>query len=148
MFASIDRRRVLRLGIGLGAACLWPGARAHEYFVPHIRISHPWCRETAADAPFAIVCMTFDEVTRSDRLVKVETPVAERAEIGGRATGPVDVEIVEGRTTELGEAGVHVRLVGLKQALVLGRSYPLTLVFAQSGAVEATLDVAYQALSK
>ena len=146
MHSPIQRRRVLRAGVAIGLGLVLPSARAHEYFVPHIRISHPWCRETAVDAAFAAVYMTFDEVTRSDRLIGVETPVAEAAVmVGPGMTGAVDLPIVEGQETTVGEAGVQIRLVRLTQALLVARSYPLKLMFAKSGEVDATLDVAFPA---
>jgi len=95
----------------------------------------------------AIVCITFDEVRAADRLVLVETPVAASAELfDGNVARAVDFPIPDGRDTELGEAGTVLRLTGLAQALELGRSYPLRLVFAQGGEVSATLDVAYASL--
>jgi len=142
-----DRRDLLRLAAGACAGGFVLPAHAHEYYVPTLRISHPWCRATPAGAPNAVVCITFDEVRAADRLVWVETPVATSAELfDGTVARPVDFAIASGRDTELGEAGTVLRLTGLTQALQLGRSYPLRLVFAQGGEVAATLDVAYASL--
>jgi copper(I)-binding protein len=70
--------------------------------------------------------------------------VAEGAELGGEAAGPVMNFVVhEGQTSVLSEAGVHLRLVGLKFALPVGRQYPLTLLFAKSGSVQTQLSVDY-----
>lgn len=144
---SPHRRRWLRTGFALGSIVVLPSARAHEYFTSTIRISHPWCRATPGSAPFAIVSMTFDEVTSADRLIGVETPVADGAQwFAGTPSPTIDVPIPAGRETVLGETGAHVRLVGLRHDLVLGRSYPLRLRFADGGDVQATLDVAYEAL--
>lgn len=144
--AGLQRRDILRLAAAgattLSARSVW----AHEYYVATLRISHPWCRATAADAPSATVCVTFDEVREADRLIGVETPVAESAELSDSRPGTVELAIPLGRDTVLGEQGTLLRLVGLKQALELGRSYPLRLVFAKGGAVDATLDVAYDRL--
>ena len=143
----MHRRDLLRLAAGACAGALVLPARAHEYYVPTLRISHPWCRATRADAPHAVVCITFDEVRAADRLVLVETPVAAAAELfDGSVARPVDFSIPDGRDSELGEAGTVLRLTGLTQALQLGLSYPLRLVFAQGGEVAATLDVAYASL--
>jgi copper(I)-binding protein len=144
MNPAVHRRDMLRLALATGMSFATASARAHEYYVPTLRISHPWCRATAADAPFAIVCITFDEVREADRLIVVETPVAASAELSGAGAGrAVDFAIPVGRDSVLGEEGTVLRLTGLTQALEVGRMYPLRLVFAKGGEVNATLDVAY-----
>ncbi len=144
MNPALHRRHLLQWAAAVGPALLALPASAHEYFTPNLRISHPWCRATPADAPFAIVNMTFEEVALADHLIGVETPVATAVEMGGPTAGAaIDIAIPAGREFVLGEDGLFIRLVGLKQALELGRSYPLRLVFAQGGEVNATLDVAY-----
>jgi copper(I)-binding protein len=121
-----------------------PPARACEYFAPTLRVYHPWTRATGPQATHAVVCMTFDEVTDSDRLVAVETPVAARAELGGVGERSlIDLPIPAGRETVLTEAGTHVRLVGLRHSLEVGCAYPLKLVFEKGGEVRATLNVDY-----
>lgn len=149
MSLLISRRAVLRTSLALGTSCLWPLARtAHacEFFLPHLRVTHPWSRATPQDAPFAIVCMRIDQVTKGDRLVGVETPVATKAEIGGISTGAAGMSLAidRGRDMVLSEHGVHVRLKGLTQPLLLGRSYPMRLIF-ESGAMEAELSIDYTA---
>ena len=143
----IHRRDGLRVALALGLSFIARSVRAHKYYVPHLRISHPWCRATPADAQSAAICMTFDEVLRADRLIGVETPLAAGAEMGGVGAGPVvDFPIPAGQESVLSEEGTFVRLVGLRQALELGRFYPLRLVFERGGPVEASVDVSYASL--
>jgi copper(I)-binding protein len=142
----MQRRRVLGAGVGAASWLAAPWARGHEYYTRNCRISHPWTRATAAGAMTALVCLTIDEVIKADRLIGIESPVAAGAEmVDAAATSPLDIAVPSGRETVLGEIGRVVRLVGLRHPLELGRSYPLTLVFADGGEVEATLDVAYAA---
>src|SRR5262249_27538467 len=115
-------------------------ARACEYFSPTMRITHPWTRASAPDATSAVVCMKFDEVNEADRLIGVETPVADRAELVGDFSIPMGGEVV------LSEEGAHVRLVGLKQPLFVGRAYPLDLAFERGGVVSAKLNVDFVGL--
>ena len=144
MKQTFRRRDLLRAGLALGAATALPQARACEYFAAHLRITHPWTRAAADGARSAVLCMKFDEVTRADRLIAVETPVAAGAEMGGLLRGPkVDFPIPAGQESLLSEAGTFVRLVGLAAPLQVGRSYPLTLVFERSGVIEASLNVDY-----
>lgn len=88
--------------------------------------------------------MKFDEVNVSDRLIGVATPVANGAElIVKNASAPLNVPIPAGEETVLSEEGTHIRLLGLKHPLFIGRSYPLQLTFGKSGTVNATLNVDY-----
>ena len=75
-------------------------------------------------------------------MIGVETPVAERAELGGMAAGPtLNFAIAAGQSSALSESGSYLRLLGLKLPLQVGCSYPMNLLFAQSGLVLATLTV-------
>lgn len=149
MHPPLARRQLLRAGLAAGAMLALPAARACEFFALHLRITHPWTRASAPGATSAVVCMRFDEVTVSDRLIGVESPVAESAEMGGLTMGgltmggPVNLAIPADQLLTLSEAGPHIRLVGLRHALMVAREYPLTLVFERSGSVQATLSVDY-----
>lgn len=138
----IHRRGVLQAGFALGTTLLLPQARACEYFADNLRITHPWCRATAPGATSVIVSMKFDEVTKADRLIKVETMVAEGAEIGGVLARPeVDFAIPEGQETHLGEQGSYLRLTGLQFPLEVARTYPMKLTFERGGMVQTNLNV-------
>jgi copper(I)-binding protein len=138
------RRSVLHAGLALATSLLAPRVRACEYFGLNLRVTHPWTRATAPGASSAVLCMKFDEVTRTDRLVDVQTPVAERAEMGGVAPAPtVNFLIPQGQESLLSEEGSFVRLVGLKLPMEVGRSYPLKLVFESGSVINATLNVDY-----
>jgi copper(I)-binding protein len=144
MTHSLDRRHLLRAAVAGGLVACLPRARACEFFATNLRVTHPWTRASAAGASTAIVSMKFDEVTQADRLIAVETPVASGAEMGGlRTDSRVNFALAAGQNYALSEAGIYIRLLGLKQPLELGRSYPLTLVFEHSGAVSAELSVDY-----
>jgi len=142
----VHRRTVLRAGFALCASLVIPQARACEYIASTLRITHPWTRATGSDSTSAVLCMKFDEVTETDRLIGVETPVAAGAELVGESAGAgVDLLIPEGQETLLSEDGTHLRLVGLKHPLFMGRSYPLQLLFEKAGMVSARLNVDYVA---
>ncbi len=146
--AHLSRRAAVRAGLALGAAALLPPARACEFFAGHFTVIHPWTRATAAAERSAIVCMTIQDVTLDDRLIGVQTLVAEGAELIGDGIGPrLDLPIPAGRNTVLSEAGVHLRLVGLRFALQVGRAFPMNLFFDRAGAVRAALTVDYERAS-
>ena len=137
-----SRRAWLRLGLGMSGLLLLPRAQACEFNADTLRITHPYCHATEPGATEAMVCMKFDEVTRSDRLVGVLTPVARGADIAGALARPnVDFEIPAGQETWLHEHSTWLRLTGLRNPLGVGRAYPLQLEFEHGGTVLAQLTV-------
>jgi copper(I)-binding protein len=144
MTQPLSRRRVLQSGIALCTPWLLPESQAHEIITSTLRITHPWSRATAPGDPFAVLCMKFDEVAQADRLILVQTPVAESAEMGGaRAGTTIDFAVPAGEETYLGDhdAGTYVRLLGLKAPIEVGRSYRLVLGFEKGGTHTTTFSV-------
>ncbi len=145
---SMTTRR--HLLIALGATALARPASACDFYSSHLRIWHPWTRATRVDADTARLCMRFDEVQKTDRLIGVETPVA----AGARLAGPgapeggagLSLLIREGEELALTEDGLHIELLDLQQPLQIGRSYPLRLVFESAEPVNALLNVDYVGL--
>jgi copper(I)-binding protein len=145
MSLLIHRRRVLHAGLAMSALLVSPVSRACEFWTTGLRILQPWTRATTAGDPFAVLCMRFDLVTASDRLIGVETPVASGADMGGIGARPaVDFAIAAGVDSALDEGGTFIRLLGLRHPLELARTYPLKLVFEKGGVVNADLDVDYE----
>jgi len=140
----IHRRAALGTGFALVGSLFLPSARACEFYSDNLTIIHPWTRASTQGATSAVVSMGFKDVVQSDRLIGATTVLAEGAELGGTgAAGPVDFLIQEGQTPELSEAGVHLRLTGLKSPLVMGQQYPMTLVFEKTGPIPTQLTVEY-----
>jgi copper(I)-binding protein len=144
MIRHLSRRRVLQSGMAMGTLCLLPNLQAHEIITSTLRITHPWSRATVEGDPFAVLCMKFDEVAQADRLILVQTPIAERAEMGGvGASKAIDFAIPAGEETYMGDHdhGTYVRLLGLKGPIEVGRSYKLTLGFEKGGTYITTFSV-------
>lgn len=139
------RRAVLRAGLALGASLALPSVRACEFFSSTLRVTHPWTRASLDGATSAIVCMKIDQVRKADRLIGVETPVADGAEIVGLlgAKPGVSLPIYKGQELYLGESGVQLRLTKLTQPLLIARTYPMRLYFEQGGMLEAELNIDY-----
>ncbi|MCY4394140.1 MAG: copper chaperone PCu(A)C [Rhodospirillaceae bacterium] len=78
-----------------------------------------------------------------DALIDASTPIAKRVELRGPVpggevweTGRVDaIPAPAGRETVLTAATLHLRLVGLRGILRVGRSVPITLTFERAGAI-------------
>lgn len=141
------RRQLL---VALGATALARPSGACEFFSSHLRIWHPWTRATRVDADTAQLCMRFDEVQQSDRLVGVETPVAAGARLAGPGApeGAQDLSLLirAGEVLTLAEDGLHIELMDLQQPLQIGRSFPLRLIFEFAEPVNAMLNVDYAGL--
>lgn len=144
---ALLRRHLL---IALGTAGLARPARACEFFSSRMRIWHPWTRATRVDADTARLCMRFDDVQTTDRLIGLETPVA----TGARLAGPgapegeqgLSLLIPAGQELTLAEDGLHIELLDLQQPLQVGRSFPLRLIFESAEPVNAMLNVDYASL--
>lgn len=53
-----------------------PALHAHEFFTGKLTVIHPWTSATEPGQTSAVVSMKFQDVTETDRLVGVRTPVA------------------------------------------------------------------------
>jgi periplasmic copper chaperone A len=84
-----------------------------------------------------------------DRLLAAATPVADQAQLHTeindkgimkmREVPAIDVK--PGGQTMLKPGGLHLMLVGLKQPLKVGDSFPLTLTFEKAGRLDVTVTV-------
>ena len=109
-----------------------------------IHIADAKARPTAPGAETAVVYLVLmNHGAIDDSLTGLSTPIAEKAELhrstdsGGiakmDAVPELPVKANDGVTFAPG--GLHVMLMGLKQQLQLGDSFPLTLNFAKAGPV-------------
>lgn len=142
-------KRLIKL-VAAVALCTAGTAFAHGYKAGPIEIEHPWSRATVAAVPTGVVYFVLRNPSQAeDRLVSASTPVAEKAELHTHIREgdvmrmrQVDaIEITPSSTTALEPGGLHVMLVGLKQPLVKGKAFPLTLVFEEAGPVTVQVDV-------
>ncbi|WP_129243637.1 copper chaperone PCu(A)C [Achromobacter veterisilvae] len=142
-------KRLIKLATAI-ALCASGAAFAHGYKAGPIEIDHPWSRATVPAVPTGVVYFVLRNPSQDeDRLVSVSTPVAEKAELHThirdsdvmRMRKVDSIEIAPVSTTALEPGGLHVMLIGLKQPLVKGKAFPLTLVFEEAGPVTVQVDV-------
>ncbi len=139
----------LLLSTGLFAAT---PAAAHEVKFAGFTIEHPWARASAGPARNSAAFMTIHNSGEADRLIAASGDVAARVELHthlmeGDVMKMRQVEAVDvpaGGMATLQPGGFHVMLIGLKQPLKEGDSFPLTLTFEKAG--EVTLEVAVEAI--
>jgi len=113
-----------------------------------VEITNAWARATPGGAENGAAYVTIESAT-PDRLAGVETPVAKKAELHEMKTengiakmrplGPIDLPA--GQPVTLKPGGMHIMLMGLKQQLRPGQSFPLTLHFARAGDREVSVAV-------
>ncbi len=113
-----------------------------------IAIEHPWARATAGQSKNGAAYMTLSNLGDApERLVKAESPAAATVEIhthvndnGIMRMRPVNaIEVSPGEPSVLQPGGLHIMLIGLKEPLLVGAKFPLTLTF-ESGK-SATVQV-------
>jgi len=113
-----------------------------------VEVTDAWARATPGKAENGAAYLTITSPT-ADRLTGLSTPVADKAELhlmtmeGGimRMRPLAGVDLAPGQKVALKPGGTHVMLVGLKEPLRPGQSFPLILQFEKAGASEVTVAV-------
>jgi copper(I)-binding protein len=111
-------------------------------------IKKAWARATPGKAETGAAYLTIQSAT-PDRLTAVSTPVAGKAELhemtmqGGvmKMRSLAALELPAGQAVVLKPGALHIMLVGLKQPLHVGESFPLTLEFEKAGRREVNVVV-------
>jgi copper(I)-binding protein len=113
-----------------------------------IKVENAWSR-AAMVGHTGIVYLTITDTGAADRLTAVSTPVAQTAQVhqsfsenGVMKMRPVAaLPVAPGKPITLSPDGYHVMLMGLKQPLVEGESFPLTLTFEHAPLVIVPVQV-------
>ncbi len=111
-----------------------------------IEVNNAWARATPGKSQIGAAYVTIRSPT-ADRLVAASTPIAQKTELHTmEMSGMVmkmrpiaGIDIPAGQPVTLGPGGMHIMLMGLKEPLKAGQSFPLTLNFAKAGT--RTVDV-------
>ena len=113
-----------------------------------IRVDNVWSRAMPAGAT-GVVYFTITNQGTPDVLTGVATPVAASAGLhetvddhGVMKMRPVaSLAVTADKPITLTPGGYHIMLTDLKQPLIAGTSFPLTLTFAKAGRVTVTAMV-------
>jgi copper(I)-binding protein len=116
---------------------------------PGIQVQDAWSRAMPAGAT-GVVYLTITDRGPPNALTGVSSPVASKAELhesvqdnGVMKMRPIPkLPISSTQPAVLKPGGYHIMLMGLKQPLVAGSSFPVTLEFANGGSV--TVNAAVQ----
>lgn len=138
----------LVLGTASLAALADDHEHAHNRMEKALMVMQAWSRAMPPSAPTGAVYFTLHNPgNQQDRLIGVETPRAEKAEMHTHMhEGEImrmqqidSVDVPAGGQVEFKPGGNHVMLFKLSQPLVAGEQLPLTLIFENAG--EMTVDV-------
>ncbi|MDO4694968.1 MAG: copper chaperone PCu(A)C [Eikenella sp.] len=115
-----------------------------------IYVRDAWARFTVPGQQAGGVFMQLHNDGRADALVGGSSPLAEKVEIHTHSVreGKMQMHeiegglpLAEGGRVELKPGSYHVMLIGLKQPLTGGKSFPLTLNFRHAPAKTVTVTV-------
>ncbi|MRG73910.1 copper chaperone PCu(A)C [Alphaproteobacteria bacterium HT1-32] len=125
-------------------------ARADNVRKGGILIEAPWARASIGmSRPAAAYLSIRNAGDEPVILIKVSTPVSEMAEIhestmsdGTARMGPAgDLVIPAGSEVVLMPGGLHIMMMKLKQPLIKGDKFNMTLIFKEIGTVDVQLPV-------
>ena len=123
---------------------------AQEFTLGNVTIAGPWSRELPPNAPNGAAYFRVENRgDEPDRILSARTDIAEAVELHihdmqdgmmkMRRVGSVDVPA--GGEVLFKPHGLHVMLFGLKQPLVDGERFDLTVMFEKAGELELSVDV-------
>lgn len=127
-----------------------PAAAAAAATAGSITIAAPWSRATAPGAANgACFFVATNAGGEADRIVAASSPVAQKAELhthrqedGVMKMRQVEaIDVKPGEPATLRPGGLHVMLMGLKEPLKQGATFPVTLTFAKAGPVTVEVTV-------
>ena len=116
-----------------------------------IHVENAWARATPARAKTgAAYVAVINNGGTSDRLLSAATPLAQEVQFHretedngiSRMRELHAVEIDPGAKVIFKPGDMHMMMVGLKQPLKEGETFPLTLTFEKSGKIDVTVTVA------
>ena len=143
-------RNVLLLALTICLTVVAQG-QAQTSTTTSISVEHPWARATPGGARTGAAYVTIvNHGSTADRLIGASTPLAEKVQFHQdiddkgvmRMRELPAVDIGPGATFTFKPGDAHMMMVGLKQPLTKGQTFPLTLEFEKAGKVEVQVPIA------
>ena len=115
-----------------------------------ILVERPWARATPAGARTGAVYVTLiNNGSSSDSLLGAATPVADQVQFHSateengvsRMREMRSVDVTPGARVAFSPGGLHIMVVGLKQPLKEGQTFPLTLTFEKAGKIDVMVPI-------
>ena len=132
------------------AAALSAAVSAQPYRLGDLSIERPWARELPPVAPNGAAYLRIGNGGyEADHVVSVSSPIADRVEFHAHEMDGAVMKMRHVHTVEIAAqgavsfepGGMHMMLIGLKEPLVAGKSFPLTLGFHKAGAIEVMVEI-------
>lgn len=126
-----------------------PAANANKATTDSVAASDAWARATAPGMSVGAVYLTLQGGAQADSLIAASTARAGMTQIHvvteadgmARMRETAAVDVPAGKRVPLAPQGTHIMLMDLKQPLVAGERFTLTLQFAKAGTREVTVQV-------
>lgn len=143
--AALARAAIL-MAVALSSTAL----SAQEFTLGNVTIDGPWSRAMPPNAPNgAAYFQVENRGGEPDRIISARTDIAETVELhthdmeGGmmKMRQVESIEVPAEGEVLLKPHGLHVMLFALKQPLVDGESFDLTVVFEKAGELDLTVDI-------
>ena len=131
-------------------AALSGSASARQYTLGNLSVERPWAREMPPVAPNGAAYLRIENAgAAADHVVSASSPIARRVEFhthemdGGvmKMRRVHSIEVPAQGSAPFEPGGLHVMLIGLKEPLVAGGSFPLTLGFRNAGELEVKVEI-------
>ena len=126
-------------------------AHAQASHPKSIIVEQPWARATPKGAKTgAAYLKLINNGSSEDRLLGAATPVADKAQFhsaseenGVSRMREMDaIKIAPGTMVTFKPGGMHIMMVGLKQPLKEGQTFPMTLAFEKAGKIDLMVPIA------
>jgi copper(I)-binding protein len=135
----------VKFGIALALSLL---CAAPSWAEGLVRVDDPWARATILASRPGAACLTLTSAG-GDRLVAVQTLLADQVMLHAtNQTGGVSrmshldtLELPPGQAVTMAPGGIHLMLMGLREKLVKGESFPITLRFEVAGDMSVDVPV-------
>jgi copper(I)-binding protein len=141
------KRFLVTIAIGLGLAL---SAHAQTSGSSTIVVEQAWARATPNGAKTGAIYMTLlNKGTADDRLLGASTAMAEEIQFHSEVNenGMVKMRRLSSITVHPGTAitlkpnAIHAMMIGLREPMKKGQSFPLTLQFEKAGGITITVPI-------
>jgi len=149
---SLDRLKMVLCVLIMGLMAPLAMAEMHHTKKSDIQAHMGWVRAVPPVAVTTAAYMMLHNYSKQDdRVIAIETPVAEAAEIHASemSDGTMkmvkldDVTVPSKGYIMFEPVGYHIMLINLKQPLKVGDMVPLTLIFEDHGRIDMQLPVSH-----
>jgi copper(I)-binding protein len=118
--------------------------------VNNVAVTNAWASASPHGSTIGVIYMTLvNNGKNADRLLAGRTPIAEKVEFHSnisdngvmRMRELTAIDVAAGAKVQLKPGGTHAMVVGLKEPLREGQSFPVTLEFEKAGKIDVVVPI-------